>query len=542
MRAVSYIRVSDPSQVEGHSLAAQERLFYELCKSRGWEAVRVYREEGKSAHVDAISKRPVFRQLLDDAASHSFDVVVVHTLDRWARNLKVSLEALTILGNHNVGLISITEQLDWSTPQGRLSANMLGSMAQFYSETLGIHVKKGLDQRAREGKHTGGIPFGYESCWIRGVKDEKTFRCNPEHPAGIHVHSTEGPAVTELFKRYASGLTTLSQLALWMNEQGLRTRNMHKLPGPDGTLSAEPRLFTTASIRGILHNPFYTGKVKYNDELFPGTHEPLVSQEIFDTVQVTLKKNSGRSETLRLRPERQYLLKGLVRCAHCGMPMWAQTYHNGRRYYREHKNSRSHGVCPVASGSIPCHIADSQVIQLVEDIELGDRWLDEVLAYISVKDEAERVEKKRQDIQQRLRRMAKTYIDGLLDDAEYHRQKRMLELELESLVVPEVQAAEEAGKLLLDFPRLWSLANLEEQRKLLVSMLDAVYIDTKNNLIVAVKPKPPFKPVFQVAASREGSEIRIINEPLKDSSLFLVETGESRTPRPEEATQSMLQA
>ncbi len=542
MRAVGYIRVSDASQVEGHSLDAQERLFNELCKSRGLEPVRVYREEGKSAHVDAISKRPVFCQLLDDAASHSFDVVVVHTLDRWARNLKVSLEALSILSNHNVGLISITEQIDWSTPQGRLSANMLGSMAQFYSEMTGIHVKKSLDQRAREGKHAGGIPFGYESCWIRGKYDEKTLRCNPEHPAGIHIHSTESPKVTELFKRYSSGSTTLSQLALWMNEQGLRTRNMHKLPGPDGTLSAEPRLFTTASIRGILHNLFYAGKVKYNDESFPGIHEPLVSQEIFEIVQVTLKKNSGRSETMSPRPERQYLLKGLVRCAYCGMPMWSQTYDNGHRYYREHKNSRSHGICPVASGSIPCHVADEQVIRLVENIELGEKWLEEVLSIISVKDEAERVVKKKQDIQQRLRRMAKTYIDGLLDDAEYSRQKRMLELELESLVIPEIHSAEQAGKLLQDFPRLWSLANLEEQRRLLVSMLDAVYIDTKNNLIVAVKPKPPFRPVFQVAASREGSDIHILNEPLNGSSVFLVETGESRTPRPEEATQSMLQA
>jgi site-specific DNA recombinase len=95
--------------------------------------------------------------------------------------------------------------------------------------------------------------------------------------------------------------------------------------------------------------------------------------------------------------------------------------------------------------------------------------------------------------------------------------------------------------LLQDFPRLWSLANLEEQRMLLVSMLDAVYIDMKNNLIVAIKPKPPFKPVFQVAASREGSDIRIINEPLEGPSLFLVETGESRTPRPEGAVQDILQ-
>ena len=222
--------------------------------------------------------------------------------------------------------------------------------------------------------------------------------------------------------------------------------------------------------------------------------------------------------------------------------MWAQTYKNGRTYYREHKNSRGYGICPEVSGSIPCHVADNQVIQLVENIELGDRWLEEVLTIISVKDEAERIKKRRTEIDAKIRRIVKVYIEGHLADIDYDRQKKMLELELESLIVPEVQASKEAGKLLQDLPRLWSLANLEEQRKLLVRMLDAVYIDTKNNLIVAVKPKPPFKPVFQVAASRKGSDIRILNEPLKGSSVFLVETGESRTPRPEEATQNMLQA
>jgi len=451
------------------------------------------------------------------------------------------LESFSTLAKYNVSLVSITENIDYSTAQGKLFTQMLGSFAEYFSGSLSTHIRKGLDQRAHEGKHTGGIPFGYESCWT-GEKGNRKLNCNPEHPAGIHVHLQEGSAVTELFNRYVSGSTTLSQLASWLNEEGLRTRNMHKLTGPDGILSAGPRLFTTASVRGILHNPFYTGQVKHRDKLYPGAHEPLVSQDIFDAVQITTKKNSGRSETLAPRPVRQYLLKGLARCAYCGMPMWAQTYRNGRTYYREHKNSRSHGICPEASGSIPCHVADSQVIQLVENIELGDRWLEEVLTIISVKDEAERIKKRKQEVEAKIRRIVKVFIEGHLAESDYDRQKKMLELELESLVVPEVQTAEEAGKLLQDFPRLWSLANLEEQRKLLVSMLDAVYIDTKNNLIVAVKPKPPFRPVFQVAASRDGSEIRIINEPYQGSSLFLVETGESRTPRPEEATQNMLQA
>ena len=81
----------------------------------------------------------------------------------------------------------------------------------------------------------------------------------------------------------------------------------------------------------------------------------------------------------------------------------------------------------------------------------------------------------------------------------------------------------------MNLPRLWNEANLEERRKLLLSMLDAVYVDAKQTKsIVAIKPKPPFKPVFQVAASREGPDIRILNEPLEGSSVFLVETGEGR--------------
>jgi len=60
----------------------------------------------------------------------------------------------------------------------------------------------------------------------------------------------------------------------------------------------------------------------------------------------------------------------------------------------------------------------------------------------------------------------------------------------------------------MDLPRLWEKANQEERRKLLLTMLDAVYVDAKKTKsIVAIKPKPPFKPVFQVAASRKYSNI-----------------------------------
>ena len=218
-RAVAYLRVSSISQVDGHSLNAQERLFNQLCESRGWAAVRVYREEGQSAHSESVKKRPIFRQLMEDAKRDQFDIVVVHTLDRWSRNLRVTLESLANLGMHNVALVSITENIDYSTPEGMLMTQLLGSFAQFFSNMLGTHVSKGLDERANEGRHTGGIPFGYESCWM-SQDGERRRRCPKEHSGGVHLIASEVAAVQEMFKRYSTGSTTLSQLTRGVNGIG----------------------------------------------------------------------------------------------------------------------------------------------------------------------------------------------------------------------------------------------------------------------------------------------------------------------------------
>jgi len=71
------------------------------------------------------------------------------------------------------------EDIDYSSPDGMLFTQMLRAFAQYYSEVLGTHVRKGLEQRATEGKHTGGTPFGYESCWAKGEKGEKPYHCSP---------------------------------------------------------------------------------------------------------------------------------------------------------------------------------------------------------------------------------------------------------------------------------------------------------------------------------------------------------------------------
>ena len=512
MKAVAYIRVSSQDQVDGHSLDAQDRLFRELCKNRDWEPVSVYREEGKSAHVNSINKRPVFRQLLDDAADGKFEVVVVHTLDRWSRNTQIALESLANLAKNKVAFVSITENIDHSTAHGKLMTTMLAGFAEYFSNSLSTHIKKGVSERAMQGKHLGGIPFGYQSCW-EGPKGGRQLSCEPEHPGGLHPVEQETEAVREMFRRYATGTTTLSQLATWLNGQGFRTRNSKKIANGSGILQEGPRLFTTASVRGILHNPFYHGKVKHLDQLLPGAQEPLVSEELFQTVQSAMKRNSGRSSTLSPHPEREYLLKGLIRCAHCLLPMWAQTYKNGNPYYREHRGSRGAGYCVDRSSSIPCDVPDNQVGRIVQAIVLPEAWMDRVLAHIHLADDVERVRHERTQTQQRLKRLGRAYVDGLYDDEGYRREKRSLEDNLVNLVVPGVDAAMEAGKLLEDLPVLWEEADLAERRKLLMAMLEAVYVDTvEEKSVVAIRPKPAFRPIFEVATTREGSGIALINQ------------------------------
>ena len=108
-------------------------------------------------------------------------------------------------------------------------------------------------------------------------------------------------------------------------------------------------------------------------------------------------------------------------------------------------------------------------------------------------------------------------MDGLYDDEGYRREKRSLEDKLANLVVPGVDAAMEAGNLLENLPVLWQEADLTERRKLLMAMLDAVYVDTvEEKSVVAIRPKPAFRPIFELATTRTGSDIALINEPPPD--------------------------
>lgn len=99
--------------------------------------------------------------LLQDAKADKFDIVVVHTIDRWSRNVGVQRQALQMLGDAKVGFASVTEDFDFTTPSGKLMLTMIGGVAEFFSDQLGVHVAKAQRYRAEY-----RITAGTSSIWL----------------------------------------------------------------------------------------------------------------------------------------------------------------------------------------------------------------------------------------------------------------------------------------------------------------------------------------------------------------------------------------
>ncbi len=219
--------------------------------------------------------------------------------------------------------------------------------------------------------------------------------------------------------------------------------------------------------------------------------------------------------------------------------MWAQTYKNGNRYYREQMGSRGEGYCVNRSRSMPCHVPDEQTARIIQAISLPNSWMDRLLARIQLADEVKLVDRERKGTAQRLKRLGQVYLDDLMTPEEYRRQKRLLEDRIQALVVPGVDAVEEAGKLLECLPELWEEADLTERRKILVTMLDGISVDTvEEKAVVALRPKPAFQALFHRATTREGSGVVLCNEnppdqfpsPEDDSSCFWWRRGRVELP------------
>jgi DNA invertase Pin-like site-specific DNA recombinase len=150
MRAAIYARVSTVGQ--GQSPEMQIRELREYCERRGWQISGEYVDAGISGAKDS---RPELNKLLADAHRRRFDVVVVWKFDRFARSVSHLLRALETFNALGVAFVSLSEQIDTSTPTGKMVFTVLGAVAELERSLIAERVRAGLRNARAKGKRLG---------------------------------------------------------------------------------------------------------------------------------------------------------------------------------------------------------------------------------------------------------------------------------------------------------------------------------------------------------------------------------------------------
>jgi DNA invertase Pin-like site-specific DNA recombinase len=161
-RVALYARVSTLNN--GQDPAMQTRELEEYCQRRGWEIAGCYVDTGVSGAKDS---RPELNRLMADAHQRRFDAVLVWKLDRYGRSLRHLVNALAELEALGVAFISLRDNLDLSTPSGRLMFQIIGAMAEFERSLIVERVKAGMRNARAKGKRIGRPPRTYLSLEVR---------------------------------------------------------------------------------------------------------------------------------------------------------------------------------------------------------------------------------------------------------------------------------------------------------------------------------------------------------------------------------------
>jgi len=314
MKAVGYIRVSSEMQIEtGHSLDAQRTIIADYVRAKGWTLGEVFCDPGLSG---TRSNRPALQALMEQAEQGEFNVVVVHAIDRFYRDLSGLLAAFHHLHQHHVTLVSITENLDFTTPWGKLMLAVLGALAEIYIDKLREETKKGKQARARKGLWNGSIPFGYcnglcAACTdVNGKGYCPNFgQINRSQNGILIAHPIESVAVRLTYGWYETGSLSHRLIADKLNayELALPDGSTRRFRTKRSFAQGGPQPIPRSTVREILARIFYTGQLPYygtNDQgiklkrrmistLVPGQHPALISQELFDRCQQLARERLG---------------------------------------------------------------------------------------------------------------------------------------------------------------------------------------------------------------------------------------------------------
>jgi site-specific DNA recombinase len=473
----SYIRVSTQKQGQfGTSLAEQKAAIENYAQRFNLDIVKWFEERETAAK----NGRPVFLEMIKELRRGNANGVVIHKIDRSARNLKdwAEFQSLTDSG---IEIYFAAESLDLNSRSGRLSADIQAVVASDYIRNLREETIKGLYGRLKQGLFPFPAPVGYLNAG----------KGNPKK-----VDPVQSRLVKQAFELYATGDWGLAALADEMYERGLRTNRGRKI--------------SLNGISSILHNPFYIGliKIEKTGEMFMGKHRPIISKVLFDQVQDVFEGKNIK-KTLR----HFFVFRRQVYCGKCRNFFIAEKQ-KGHIYYRCHTKN-------CTRGTVKETVLEKEVIKTMKKLELSDFEYDyfkQEIIKLGQRSEADfdvdrrRLQMLEEQIRGRLSKLADAYVDEVFDKETYTNKKNELLLEEQSIKEKMRNLrhnSDEAVKQLESFLELVRTAYLsykwgtpEERRDLVKTVLSNCEIFEKK---VVVKPYLPFQLILERPGFTYGS-------------------------------------
>lgn len=303
LKYLAYCRKSseeDTKQIQ--SIDTQKRILRDYVVGHDLQLVDLM-EEKKSAKDDG--ERLVFQQLIQRFKLGEANALLVAHIDRIARNEIEAGEVIKLLGNGVIQEIR-TPSNTYASVNDLLHLGIEFLFAAEYSRRLSIRVKEGIQSKLLKGEYPKQAPIGYIN------KDGK-----------IYPDPISSPLIQLLFEEFSTGQYSLKQITKLMYEQGLRTKQ------------AGNKVVKSA-IHRRLKDPVYYGMIRYNDQLYSGTHTPIISKALFDRVQVVL---TGKARPKKQRHE--FLYRGYLTCEMCGCMLTA-SIKKGRYVYYYCTNGKGH--------------------------------------------------------------------------------------------------------------------------------------------------------------------------------------------------------
>jgi site-specific DNA recombinase len=313
IRCAIYTRKSSEEGLEKsfNSLDAQREAceaFIVSQRHEGWQGIPTLYDDGGYSGGDM--ERPALKRLLEDLTAKTVDTIVVYKVDRLTRSLADFAKIVETLDTNGVSFVSVTQQFNTTTSMGRLTLNILLSFAQFEREVAGERIRDKVAASKRKGMWMGGtIPLGYD------VKQRK-----------LVVNEAEAKLVNDIYRRYLE-LGSVSKLKADLDKRNIKTKVRLNSEGRQSGGGS----FFRGPLYLILQNPIYRGIVRHQNQSYPGEHEAIVPQDLWQQAQDRLRSdNGGRRNDVRANSSS--MLLGLLQDVEGNRLRPSHTVKKKRRY------------------------------------------------------------------------------------------------------------------------------------------------------------------------------------------------------------------